>query len=574
MTVDGIAMRAGDSLFPDVVPELHTVVHERPAEVIPPRPTPVALRALPNIIDVEHALLGALLINNSAYSRVSDFLLPEHFGEAVHGRIYAAIGKLIERGEVADPVRLTPLFDQDSALAEIGAARYLARLAGSAVTIVGVPDYARQIHNLHLQRQLIAVAKDLDAAARQQDLDHPPAAILADFRQQLDDIGKATVSPVVRATPFQWKDPATLPRRQWLYGNHLIRGFVSSTLAIGGRGKTSLLVTDALAMVTGRALLGDRPAGQLRVWLISTEDPQDELERRVAATCLHFGISEADLGGRLFLDAGPNAAIVIATEQSDGIKINVPIVDALRAEMRARQVDVLQVDPFVDCHGVNENDNNKIARVMRIWAGTAQDTGCAIDLSHHFRKPSGPDHQLLTWEDGRGASTQVYKTRNTRVLNGMLEKEAEAADVDDRRTYFSVGNGKHNLSPPAEKRTWRRTVGVLLGNRTGPHDPGDEIGVVESWQWPDAFAEVSVEDAKEVQRRIAKSEWRVSSQAKLWAGNVVAEVLGLDPQDKAARATLKLLLAGWGKSGALKVVERKDEKRMKRKIYEVGEWLT
>src|SRR3954453_20518120 len=95
--------------------------------------------------EAEQALLGAMLINNAAYHRVAEFLLPEHFGNAVHGRIYAAIGKLIERGLIADPVTLKNLFDQDGALAEIGGAQYLAQLVNAAVTIINAEHYGRTI---------------------------------------------------------------------------------------------------------------------------------------------------------------------------------------------------------------------------------------------------------------------------------------------------------------------------------------------------------------------------------------------------------------------------------------------
>src|SRR5205823_5268747 len=81
-------------------------------------------------------LLGAILINNTAYYRVCEFLQPEHFGNAVHGRIFAAIGKLLGRGQIANPVTLKNLFDQDGALTEIGGAQYLARLAGAAAAII------------------------------------------------------------------------------------------------------------------------------------------------------------------------------------------------------------------------------------------------------------------------------------------------------------------------------------------------------------------------------------------------------------------------------------------------------
>ena len=102
--------------------------HDDTSRLLPLRePDLDRLRQPPANTEAEQALLGAMLINNAAYHRVAEFLLPEHFGNAVHGRIYAAIGKLIERGQIADPVTLKNLFDQDGALADIGGAQYLGR---------------------------------------------------------------------------------------------------------------------------------------------------------------------------------------------------------------------------------------------------------------------------------------------------------------------------------------------------------------------------------------------------------------------------------------------------------------
>jgi replicative DNA helicase len=133
-----------------------------------------APRTPPHNTEAEQALLGAILINNTAYSRVSEFLQPEHFGNAVHGRIFAAIAKLIERGQIANPVTLKSVFDQDGALVEIGGAQYLALLAARAVTIINAGDYGRAIHDLHLRRQLITVGEDVVNEAYSHDLDDPP----------------------------------------------------------------------------------------------------------------------------------------------------------------------------------------------------------------------------------------------------------------------------------------------------------------------------------------------------------------------------------------------------------------
>ena len=98
-------------------------------------------RAAPHNVEAEQDLIGAILVNNDAAAKVSDFLKPEHFAEDVHRRIYQAAITLIERGEIADPVTLKSYFDRDSALADIGGSQYLARLAASATTIINAENY-------------------------------------------------------------------------------------------------------------------------------------------------------------------------------------------------------------------------------------------------------------------------------------------------------------------------------------------------------------------------------------------------------------------------------------------------
>jgi replicative DNA helicase len=159
-----------------------------PSNVTPLREGPY--RSPPHNIEAEQALLGAVLVNNAAYHRVSDFLVAEHFAERVHGRIYAAIAKLIERGQIANPVTLKNLFDQDGALAEIGGAQYLARLATSMVTIINAADYGRTIHDLYLRRQLITIGEDTVNDAYAYDLDRNATAQIEQAEKKLFDLAQ------------------------------------------------------------------------------------------------------------------------------------------------------------------------------------------------------------------------------------------------------------------------------------------------------------------------------------------------------------------------------------------------
>ena len=104
-------------------------------------------------------------------------------------------------------------------------------------------------------------------------------------------------SPLISATPFVWRDPASIPPRAWLYGRHYIRQFLTCTIASGGIGKTSLAIGETLAMASGRPLLGIQPAERCRVWLWNGEDPRDELDRRIIAAMQHHNLTAADIGG-------------------------------------------------------------------------------------------------------------------------------------------------------------------------------------------------------------------------------------------------------------------------------------
>lgn len=118
-------------------------------------------RTPPYHIAAEQAFLGALMFNNNCFEHVSDFLLPEHFADAIHSKIYHAIITLIERGQVADVVTLSKYFAQEDALKELGGAEYLYRLVENIVSIINARDYGRTIYDLYLRRQLISISDDI-----------------------------------------------------------------------------------------------------------------------------------------------------------------------------------------------------------------------------------------------------------------------------------------------------------------------------------------------------------------------------------------------------------------------------
>src|SRR5262245_5672934 len=181
----------------------------------------------------------------------------------------------------------------------------------------------------------------------------------------------------VSATPYRWTEPAGIPPRQWLLGRHLIRKFLSVTVSAGGVGKSSLELVEAVGLACGRDLLSDKPIAPRAVWYWNGEDPLEELQRRVQAIALHYGLREADLGGRLFLDSGRLQRIVLARDdRREGITVNRALAASLVETLTAHRIDVLILDPFVGVHAVSENDNGAIDRVAKQLAAIADAADC------------------------------------------------------------------------------------------------------------------------------------------------------------------------------------------------------
>src|SRR5476651_865732 len=123
-----------------------------------------AYRTPPHNIEAEQALLGAILVNNDAFDRVSDFLRSDHFIEEIHRRIYEIAGSLIRAGKLASPITLKTFLGEHD-LGGVTVPQYLARLAAEATTVINAEDYGRTIHDLALRRDLILIGEDVVNAA-------------------------------------------------------------------------------------------------------------------------------------------------------------------------------------------------------------------------------------------------------------------------------------------------------------------------------------------------------------------------------------------------------------------------
>ncbi len=147
-------------------------------------------REAPNNIEAEQALLGAILINNDAFYRVSDFLKPDHFYEPLHRKTYEVAGELIRMGKIANPVTIKTFLPADEKVGEMTLAQYLARLAAEAVTVINAADYGRAIYDLAVRRALITVGEDMVNIAYDAPVDMAPQAQIEDAERRLFELAE------------------------------------------------------------------------------------------------------------------------------------------------------------------------------------------------------------------------------------------------------------------------------------------------------------------------------------------------------------------------------------------------
>jgi replicative DNA helicase len=149
-----------------------------------------AYRTAPHNIEAEQSLLGAILVNNDAFYRVSDFLEPRHFFEPIHQHLYEVAGSLIRLNKIATPVTLKTFVPAETDIGGMTVAQYLARLAAEATTIINAQDYGRTIYDLALRRDLIHIGEDLVNEAFDSPVDSSPRQQIEEAEKRLYEIAE------------------------------------------------------------------------------------------------------------------------------------------------------------------------------------------------------------------------------------------------------------------------------------------------------------------------------------------------------------------------------------------------
>jgi Mrp family chromosome partitioning ATPase len=260
------------------------------------------------------------------------------------------------------------------------------------------------------------------------------------------------IAPRFELKPFKAFDPVSIPKRQWLYGAFLQRGSISATVAPGGVGKSTLVITDAIALATGKTLVHLKPKSLCKVALWNGEDSQEELNRRIAAICQFYEIDMVALEGQLFLAAGYDSPFKLTIpSKGSQYELNESTLSVFEAFLKANTIDAVFIDPFIAIHHVEENNNVAIDAVMKALGAIADRCQCAIHIVHHTNKSNGLSQGV---ESARGASSFHGACRAMRILSPMSKEDAKTFEIDDFDPYASIVYGKGNFSKKDSKKQW------------------------------------------------------------------------------------------------------------------------
>ena len=215
--------------------------------------------ALPQNVEAEAALLGALMIDNRLVEDIQLKLKAHHFFEPLHGRIYDAILRMTDSNRVANPVTLRPLFESDESIKEVGGPAYLAQLTGSGAAVIGARDFAGQIYDLALLRALITVGRDLVEGALDTSEDVAPLAQIERAEAELYRVAEeGGAEGKAKSFSDATKEALEMAERALNSGGHLsgfTTGLDSLNAKIGGLHKSDLII------VAGRPGMGKSALG-------------------------------------------------------------------------------------------------------------------------------------------------------------------------------------------------------------------------------------------------------------------------------------------------------------------------
>jgi replicative DNA helicase len=447
----------------------------------PAREAEPLYRAAPHNIEAEQALLGAILVNNEAFYRVSDFLQPAHFFEPLHQKLFELTGSLIRAGKVATPVTLKTFLPADLDVAGLTASQYLARLAAEATTVINAEDYGRTIYDLAIRRSLIVIGEDMVNVAFDAPVDLAPQDQIEDAERRLYELAEtgrydggfqrfasALTTAVDMAAHAYQRDGKLSGLATGLKDlDRMMGGLQPSDLVIiagrPGIGKTSLATN--IAYNIAHAWRGEvKPDGRIAtvdggiVGFFSLEMSAEQLATRIISEQsgipshrIRRGDIKTSDFDRIVDVAREMEVLPLYIDQTGGLSIAQLAARARRLK-RQRGLDLLVVDYIQLLQGSSRRAME--GRVQEVTEITTNLKALAKELNVPVVALSQLSRQVENREDKRPQLSDLRES-------GSIEQDADVVMFVFREEYYLANKEPRAGTPEHDK--WRTDMDAVHG---------------------------------------------------------------------------------------------------------------
>jgi replicative DNA helicase len=440
-----------------------------------------AYRSAPHNIEAEQSLLGAILVNNDAFYRVSDFLEPKHYFEPLHQTIFETASSLIRMGKIATPVTLKTFLPADTDIGGMTIGQYLARLAAEATTIINAQDYGRTIYDLALRRDLIGIGEDMVNVAYDAPVDFAPRAQIEDAERRLYELAESgrydggfqkfsqalTLAVDLAAKAFQRDGKLSGISTGLRDLDTKMGGLQHSDLIIvagrPGMGKTSLATN--IAYNVARAYVGELQAdGTMKaahggvIGFFSCEMSADQLATRIVAertgipssSIRRGGISEADFE-KIREVSIELQSLPFYVDETGGLSIAQLMARARRLK-RQKGLDLIVVDYIQLLQGSGKRGNDN--RVQEVTEITTSLKALAKELNVPIIALSQLSRQVESRDDKRPQLSDLRES-------GSIEQDADVVIFVYREEYYLANKEPRVGTPEYEK--WQLDMSLVHG---------------------------------------------------------------------------------------------------------------
>ena len=445
-----------------------------------PDPGTPVYRSAPHNIEAEQSLLGAILVNNDAFYRVSDFLEAKHFFEPIHQTIFETASSLIRMGKVATPVTLKTFLPADTDIGGMTVGQYLARLAAEATTIINAQDYGRTVYDMSLRRDLIRIGEDMVNVAFDAPVDFTPRTQIEDAERQLYELAESgrydggfqrfsqalTTAVDMAAKAFQ-RDGSLSGIATGLRDlDTKMGGLQASDLIIvagrPGMGKTALATNIAynIAKAHRAEVQVDGTMKSVNggiVGFFSCEMSAEQLATRILAEQTSIassmirrgGISEADFE-KIRDYSIELQSLPLYVDETGGLSISQLTARARRLK-RQKGLDMIVIDYIQLLQGSGKKSDNRVQEVTEI---TTSLKALAKELNVPIIALSQLSRQVENRDDKR---PQLADLRES----GSIEQDADVVIFVYREEYYLANKEPRIGTPEYEK--WQLDMSLVHG---------------------------------------------------------------------------------------------------------------